>query len=342
MTARLDRYAMLKELGIDELSLPTQSFESLCKLVDIAIAANSDFDCTYDVRSGDFLPAPELSESHPFVQVFMEGACDEGVSCQIVWEKGTIEFLDRNGISEIGKGILDIGDSLTGYEAWSAYIPLSGTTGRSGLVEALEFCCFLSNWFSSDPIRVILSFLGCNDLKWAGGIEDQILKTDSYLASHLWPAAAGLGVPPNRVFKQTQAVTDLSTAPRRAPADSYDFEILCGEWMSWFGVRDVKVSPPGKDGGVDVTGRGVIAQSKFHPSQKVAEPDVRDLIGCRLIFGVNHAWFFHYGPGYPESVVKLCQEGLAELFQFDSTTLSFVGVTGYAAALCRGVTKHTD
>lgn len=343
MTARLDRYAMLSALGIDELSLPTQSFESLSELVDAAISANSDLDCTYDVRAGAFFPAPDLSDAYPFVQLFIEGDSDERVTCQIVWESGTIEGLNREGLSEIGHGILD--PFVPDFETWGASIEFHDTPRRSQLVESLEFCCYLSNWFTTDLIRFTLSFLACGDLERTDVVADQILETDSELARCFWPGAAGLGDPPNRQTVsswRTSPTTDLSTAPRRAPADSYDFEILCGEWMEWFGVRDVKVSPPGKDGGVDVVGMGVIAQSKFHPSQKVAEPDVRDLIGCRLIFDVNHAWFFHYGPGYPDSVVKLCQEGLAELFQFDPTTLSFAGVTDYAAALCRGVTKHTD
>ena len=98
--------------------------------------------------------------------------------------------------------------------------------------------------------------------------------------------------------------------------------------------------PPGRDGGVDIAGAGVVAQAKFHPSQKVSEPDVRDLIGCRHIYGAEHAWFFHYGPGYPKSVVDLCKNGLAELFQFDPTTLALKGVTEYAENHCLGRAKH--
>lgn len=345
MTTRLDRYAMLSELGIDELSLPTQSFESLSELVDAAIALNGNLDCTYDIRAGVFYPSSELSENSPCVQLFLEGDCDTRVTCEIAWDRGSIKGPVPEGLGGIGLGLYTLESHFPDTDYWGANIELHDTPRRSQLVEILEFCCYLSNWFTTDLIRFTLSFLACGDLERTDVVADQILETDSELARCFWPEAAGLGDPPNRQTVsswRTSPTADLSTAPRRAPADSYDFEILCGEWMEWFGVRDVKVSPPGKDGGVDVVGIGVIAQSKFHPSQKVAEPDVRDLIGCRLIFDVNHAWFFHYGPGYPESVVKLCQEGLAELFQFDPTTLTFAGVTDYAAALCRGVTKHTD
>lgn len=130
--------------------------------------------------------------------------------------------------------------------------------------------------------------------------------------------------------------------PSRAPEDAHDFEYLCGEWMRWFGVEEVTTTQASNDRGIDVVGRGVIAQAKFTPSGKVKVADVRDLIGCKAIHRVTQAWFFNYGKGFPESVLELGREGHVELFRFNAGLLEFRGLTPLAEKLCLGGHKFTS
>ena len=126
-----------------------------------------------------------------------------------------------------------------------------------------------------------------------------------------------------------------SRSPHRAPRDAADFEVLCAEWMSWFGLARVSTTNPGADGGVDVIGDGVIAQAKFHLNHKTKISEVRDLIGCKEIHKAREAWFFNY-LGYTADVIKLGEAGHVELFKFNADNLQFIGLTAKAHALCTG------
>lgn len=80
---------------------------------------------------------------------------------------------------------------------------------------------------------------------------------------------------------------------------------------------------------------GVIAQAKFHPSQKTSVAAVRDLIGCKTIYRAREAWFFTY-LGYTAEVLRLGASGHVELFRFDAASLRFRGETERARLLCSG------
>ncbi len=157
---------------------------------------------------------------------------------------------------------------------------------------------------------------------WLSGIEGAIESVKSFFA--------GLGQS-NRIGDGT------GSRPNRSASSPVDFERLCAEWMVWFGMTNVRLTPVTGDGGVDVLADGVVAQSKFYSKNSIGEPAIRDLLGARTHAGVPLALFFCTGGGYTATAIKFASENSVELFHFNERHQRFEGVTRAAKAMCRGM-----
>lgn len=157
---------------------------------------------------------------------------------------------------------------------------------------------------------------------WFAGIEGAIESVKSFFA--------GLGQS-NRIGDGT------GSRPNRSASSPKDFELLCAEWMVWFGMTNVRLTPVTGDGGVDVLADGVVAQSKFYSKNSIGEPAIRDLLGARTHAGVPLALFFCTGGGYTATAIKFSSQNGVELFHFNERHQRFEGVTQAAKAMCRGM-----
>lgn len=95
-------------------------------------------------------------------------------------------------------------------------------------------------------------------------------------------------------------------------ADWRDAEELA-EWhlKSVLGVREVRRTPSGNDGGVDVRGRGVVAQVKFW-QKPVGSPDLQRLVGAAL----EQKSVFYSLSGYTSSAIDYAERAEVALFEF--------------------------
>lgn len=95
-------------------------------------------------------------------------------------------------------------------------------------------------------------------------------------------------------------------------ADWRDAEELA-EWhlKSVLGVRGVRRTPSGRDGGVDVLGRGVVAQVKFW-QKPVGAPELQRLVGAAL----EQKSLFYSLSGYTSSAVDYAERAQVALFEF--------------------------
>lgn len=115
----------------------------------------------------------------------------------------------------------------------------------------------------------------------------------------------------------------VRTARCRIPRDADDFESVCSEWMKRNGYPDAKRTAKGPDGGVDVVSAHAVAQSKFHPSQKVGAPDVQALVGSRVQLKKKSALFFNYGLGYTDQAIIAARETKVLLYRLNVDKSSF-------------------
>lgn len=109
----------------------------------------------------------------------------------------------------------------------------------------------------------------------------------------------------------------------RMPCDAYDFEVVCQEWASEAGY-DVDVTSPGPDRGLDLVGPDFAGQSKFHPSQKISAPLIREFFGAATQAGKSVKMFFHYGPGFTAEALLAAQELGVHLWKLNVSTGKFV------------------
>jgi len=114
----------------------------------------------------------------------------------------------------------------------------------------------------------------------------------------------------------------------RIPKDSDDFEEVCAEWMRKNNFPDAQKTPKGPDGGIDVLSVDAVAQSKFHPSNKVSAPDIQALAGSRLQHRRRIALFFHYGPGYTDQAIEAARKTRVRLYQLDVKSRSMKLISG--------------
>ena len=112
----------------------------------------------------------------------------------------------------------------------------------------------------------------------------------------------------------------------RMPRDADDFETVCAQWMRMAGFSDVRRTPKGPDGGVDVIASTAVGQAKFHPSQKVSAEAIRALVGSKIERGKDRALFFHYGPGYTPAAIDTAINTKVELYQLDVESQRFMRV----------------
>ena len=90
-------------------------------------------------------------------------------------------------------------------------------------------------------------------------------------------------------------------------------------WMRHWGYPDATVTPPGPDGGIDVTATGALAQVKFTAAH-VGAPALQRLVGARGHHH-DHALLFFTGTGYAKPAVDYADMMRIALFRyaFDGT-----------------------
>jgi hypothetical protein len=113
--------------------------------------------------------------------------------------------------------------------------------------------------------------------------------------------------------------------PARIPKDADDFEEVCAEFSRLI-FKDAIRTPKGPDGGVDVLGKEMVGQAKFHPSKKVVGHDVVALAGSRQRNKRKFGLFFHYGPGYSPDAIAAARDTDVILFSLDVDKRRFVRV----------------
>ena len=113
--------------------------------------------------------------------------------------------------------------------------------------------------------------------------------------------------------------------PARVPKDADDFEEVCAEFSRLI-FEDARRTPKGPDGGVDVLGKDMVGQAKFHPSKKVVGHDVVALAGSRQRNKKKFGLFFHYGPGYSQDAIEAARDTDVILFSLDVDKRRFVRV----------------
>ena len=93
---------------------------------------------------------------------------------------------------------------------------------------------------------------------------------------------------PGATFEAAQRRPSVKSAvvrahPRPAPrhvATWQDAETLAADWMRYLGYVDAAVTPPGRDGGIDVRASRAVAQVKFKVAH-VGAPELQQLFGAR-------------------------------------------------------------
>lgn len=113
------------------------------------------------------------------------------------------------------------------------------------------------------------------------------------------------------------------SASARVPQDADDFESVCAEWLKRNGFSDVRRTPKGPDGGIDIIGAGIVGQSKFHPSKAVTAHDIRALYGSKREHRVRHAVFFCFGPGYSDDARKTAKALGVVIYHFVAKSRRF-------------------
>jgi hypothetical protein len=86
-------------------------------------------------------------------------------------------------------------------------------------------------------------------------------------------------------------------------------------WMRDWGYPDARVTPPGRDGGVDVRSREALAQVKFEAAQ-VGAPALQRLVGARAREHHKELFFFS-GAGFASTAVEYADTMDIALFQYD-------------------------
>jgi hypothetical protein len=84
--------------------------------------------------------------------------------------------------------------------------------------------------------------------------------------------------------------------------------------MQWLGWGDASVTPPGRDGGIDVIATHAVAQVKAHVNP-IGRPEIQQLFG--IAASLSRAALFFAASGYsPEAKMWADQVSMA-LFRFD-------------------------
>ncbi|KAA1375981.1 restriction endonuclease [Aeromicrobium fastidiosum] len=86
-------------------------------------------------------------------------------------------------------------------------------------------------------------------------------------------------------------------------------------WVRHWGWTDARVTETGPDGGIDVIGRGVVAQVKFKSSQTGA-PDIQRLYGASYKHPGSQLIFFS-GSSYSKKAIEVADEIGIALYTYD-------------------------
>ena len=132
----------------------------------------------------------------------------------------------------------------------------------------------------------------------------------------------------NRAIERKLQREVVQSSRCRIPEDADDFEEVCAEWMRKNNFPDAQKTPKGPDGGIDVLSADAVAQSKFHPSNKVSAPDIQALAGSRLQHRRRISLFFHYGPGYTDQAIEAARKTRVRLYQLDVKSKSMKLISG--------------
>ncbi|MBF0688595.1 MAG: restriction endonuclease [Cellulomonas sp.] len=109
-------------------------------------------------------------------------------------------------------------------------------------------------------------------------------------------------------------------------------ELLCAEWMTYLGLRDVQVTRYSQDGGIDITSQTHVAQVK-HQTGSTGAPAVREIAGAAMVDG-RLPLFFSSGP-YTPAAIEFAEAANVPLFQFDADNGTLIGVSALAESLLR-------
>ena len=107
-----------------------------------------------------------------------------------------------------------------------------------------------------------------------------------------------------------------SDSPATVIGTWHQAETFAAAHMVELGFDDANVTPPGADGGVDVTARGARAQVKHFANGPVGAPAVQRLIGAAS--GTAHGLFYSL-TGYTAAAVRLAEESGTALFSYSIT-----------------------
>lgn len=119
-----------------------------------------------------------------------------------------------------------------------------------------------------------------------------------------------------RIF---QVLTEPDRAANAAPAATQAWEVaeeLAATHLRTLGFTDAHRTPPGSDGGIDIEGRGIIAQVKAKATP-VPRPDIQRLLGTNQ-YGAATA--FYSTAGYTQGAIDFANHVNVALFTLDLTT----------------------
>lgn len=90
-------------------------------------------------------------------------------------------------------------------------------------------------------------------------------------------------------------------------------ELLAVAHMTSLGFEDAAATPSGRDGGIDVSARGAVAQVKHYMSGPIGAPAVQQLVGAAV--AKQNRLFYSYS-GYTPAAVALAEERDVCLFEY--------------------------
>jgi hypothetical protein len=92
-------------------------------------------------------------------------------------------------------------------------------------------------------------------------------------------------------------------------------ELAMARWLTKQGCSSIRVSPAGADGGIDISGDGIVAQVKYWRSNSVGRPVVQQLHGAGN--GRDCVVFALWSGGYSRQAVEWAEEHDVALLTFD-------------------------
>lgn len=131
-----------------------------------------------------------------------------------------------------------------------------------------------------------------------------VLEGDSWFQTHIDRLDAAK--------KKSKPLADKP--PLRLIRDFRDAEKAARDWMRYFGFHDAKLTPTGRDGGVDVYGDKFVAQVKME-AKPTGAPVVQALAGIAAT-SKKKAYFFS-SAGYTKAATDFAFQSRVGLFRFD-------------------------